>query len=73
MSGVCLRSVAIPPPLVPAVVVADTVARRLDGVGGLRAEPTLRAPRVSRQDIVVPVDVELVGYFHEGETVVQPL
>lgn len=70
-----LRAIAIPPPLMPAVVMADAMARRLDGVRR-RPEPTLRirAPfgQVSGKHSVVSVDVEVVGLLHEGEALVVP-
>lgn len=57
----------------PAVVVAHAVARGLDGVLRRRS-PTLRAPRLRvGQQVVVPVDVEVVVLLHEREALVQPL
>lgn len=57
------------------MVVPHAVAGALDGVLRRRPEPTLRAPlgQVSREHVVVPVYVEVVGLLHEGETLVQPL
>lgn len=71
-----LRAVAVPPPLMPgAVVVADAVARRLDGVQRWGAEPTLRAPlgQVAGAHYVVPAYIEVVGLLHEREALVLPL
>lgn len=70
-----LRAVTIPPPLMSAVVMADAVTRRLNGVLGWRPEPTLRTPlgQVAGAHFVVPVYIEVVGLLHERETFVQPL
>lgn len=74
-----LRAVAVPPPLMPAVVVARAVARRLDGVLRRGPEPTLRTPLGRRglagagTHFVVPADVEVVRLLHEREALVQAL
>lgn len=69
--GVGLRSVAVPSPLIPAVVVADAMAWLFDGVGRRGAVPTLRA--VPCENVVVPVYIEVVGHLHEGQAFVEPL
>lgn len=56
----------------PAVVVTHA-ARGLDGVLRGRPGSALRAPgHVPAEDVIVVLDVELVGYLQEGETLVLP-
>lgn len=50
---------------------ANAVARRFDGVRRRSAVSTLRT--VPCENVVVPVYVEVVGNFHEGQAFVEPL